>query len=329
MACRSCKRQLALLARQAHAGNAIESSSSPISSASSVSGAAIAQPLPRRVAPTPLAHHQQRRTFRSTPTQAGFGDSLRNLVARTAQPYRVIGATKGIYDICSKAALYEMDPVAVAAGTVPMTPEGEHIGKGNGMWHNNFKLPPTFSTWAQITMLHMYLVFARLRNLDKDTARQWQSQLVDHFFFDAEERMNLNHGISSRGLRSKYLKDLFVQWRGLIAAYDEGVVKNDAVLASAVWRNVYKARDDVDLQDLAAVVSWMRRCLKTLDQIPDTLLYYQAGPALKWPAKNEFALVDKPSPLLADQLLAAANTPVGAETTPVETATTPTGTATS
>jgi cytochrome b pre-mRNA-processing protein 3 len=162
-------------------------------------------------------------------------------------------------------------------------------------------------------MLHMYLIFARLRNLDRDAARSWQAQLVDHFFFDAEERMDLGHGISSRALRGRYLKDLFVQWRGIVAAYDEGVAKGDAVLASAVWRNVFKAREDVSARDLAAIVSWMRLSLKMLDQMRDEALFVRAGTALKWPAKNEFPVVDKPTRQLGDQL-ARFITPTGTAT---------------
>lgn len=143
-------------------------------------------------------------------------------------------------------------------------------------------------------MLHMYLVCARLRNLEREAAKSWQAQLVDHFFFDAEERMDLVHGLSARGLRQRYLKDLFVQWRGVITAYDEGVTKGDAVLASAVWRNVFSARADVDARAVAAVVSWMRLCLKMLDQMPDEALFLQASAAFKWPPTRELLVVDKP-----------------------------------
>lgn len=151
-------------------------------------------------------------------------------------------------------------------------------------------------------MLHMYLIFARLRNLDRDAARSWQAQVVDHFFFDAEERMDLSHGISSRAMRGRYLKDLFVQWRGLVAAYDEGVAKGDAVLASAVWRNLFKAREDISVRDLAAIVSWMRLGLKMLDQMPDEALFTRAGSALRWPAKKEYAVVDMPTRQVGDLL---------------------------
>ncbi|KAI1113338.1 hypothetical protein F5Y14DRAFT_212242 [Nemania sp. NC0429] len=298
MACRSCRRQILLHARQVNAPFTAELYNHPNLGL---------QQFAQRTTPTPVttipvAYAQHRRGFRSTPAPSGFRDFIRNTVRRSAGPYRVIAATKEIYDACSQAALYKIDPIAIKAGLVPKTPEGEDVGEGGGMWHDDFKLPPTFSTWSQVTMLHMYLVFARLRNLERDAARSWQQQVVDHFFFDAEERMDVAHGISSRAMRGRYLKDLFVQWRGVVAAYDEGIAKGDAVLASAVWRNVFKAREDINARDLAAIVSWMRLCLKMLDQMPDEALFTRTGPALRWPAKNEFAVVDMPTRLVGDLL---------------------------
>ncbi|KAI1168074.1 hypothetical protein F5B18DRAFT_347045 [Nemania serpens] len=296
MACRSCRRQLLLQARRVN---------TPVT-AEPYNAALGLQQLGQRATTTPITAtpvaYAHRRGFRSTPTQSGIRDVIRSTLRRSAEPYRVVAATKEIYDACSKAAPYKIDPIAIKAGTIPKTPDGEDLGEGGGMWHDDFKLPPTFSTWSQVTMLHMYVVFARLRNLDRDAARSWQAQLVDHFFFDAEERMDLGHGISSRGLRGRYLKDLFVQWRGLVAAYDEGVAKGDAVLASAVWRNVFKAREDISVRDLAAIVSWIRLCLKMLDQMPDEALFTRGGSALRWPAKNEFAVVDMPTRQLGDLL---------------------------
>lgn len=70
-------------------------------------------------------------------------------------------------------------------------------------------------------------------------------------------------------VRNKYLKDLFTQWRGVLAAYDEGLVKGDAVLATAVWRNVFEGREDVDFVGLGEVVSYMRGVLKGLEGMPD------------------------------------------------------------
>ncbi|KAI5926598.1 thiolase-like protein [Camillea tinctor] len=233
----------------------------------------------------------------------GFMEKVGKVFAKTVEPYQVLKATETIYKACSRGALYTINPADLKAGTIPKTEAGEDLGEGSTMWHQEFNLPPTFSTWSQVTMLHMYLVYARLRNLEREAARSWHAQLVDHFFFDAEERMDLSHGISSRALRQRYLKDLFVQWRGVVVAYDEGVAKGDTVLASAVWRNVYKAREDVDVRALAAIVSWMRLCLKMLDQMSDEALFFHAETALRWPPKNELALVDMPNKELRDQIV--------------------------
>lgn len=118
-------------------------------------------------------------------------------------------------------------------------------------------------------MLHMYLISVRLRCFPAVSEKPWQQHLLDHFFHDAENRMTIYHNMNASGTRSKYLKDLFIQWRGLLAAYDEGLVKGDAVLAAAVWRNVFKAGEDVDIKALGQIVSYMRRALQGLDSLPD------------------------------------------------------------
>jgi cytochrome b pre-mRNA-processing protein 3 len=75
--------------------------------------------------------------------------------------------------------------------------------------------------------------------------------------------------MSSRGARNKALKDLYLQWRGVQLGYDEGLIKGDAVMAAAVWRNVFKAQEGVDLEDLALVVAYMRRELQRLSKLDD------------------------------------------------------------
>jgi cytochrome b pre-mRNA-processing protein 3 len=133
----------------------------------------------------------------------------------------------------------------------------------------DFGLPATFGTWSQVTMLHMWLLFARYRDLPPRPAREYQKLLVQHYFQDVEARMVSDHALTSRSIRHRYLKDLFVQWRGVIAAYDEGVLKGDAVLAAAIWRNVFAGKPDADPRHLAAVTSWTRRVFKDLDDLHD------------------------------------------------------------
>lgn len=100
-------------------------------------------------------------------------------------------------------------------------------------------------------------------------APTWHQHLVDHFFYIAEDRMVTTHNIAARSVRNKYLKDLFVQWRGLLAAYDEGLMKGDAVLATAIWRNVFKGEESVDWRGVGEIVSYLRGVLKGLEGIED------------------------------------------------------------
>lgn len=91
------------------------------------------------------------------------------------------------------------------------------------------------------------------------------------------------HGISSRTIRNKYLKDLFIQWRGVLAAYDEGLVKGDAVLGAAVWRNIWKASptdpqgEEIDWSKVATVVAYTRRVLVELSKTDEVDLAFAVG----------------------------------------------------
>ncbi len=126
-----------------------------------------------------------------------------------------------------------------------------------------------FATWAHVTFLHMWLLVVRFRCYPESVAPIWHQHLLDHFFYTAEHRMVTFHRISMRTLRNAYLKDLYNQYRGVLAAYDEGLMRGDAVMAAAIWRNVFKADDNARPRDLAVVVSYVRRMAKMLESLSD------------------------------------------------------------
>ena len=114
----------------------------------------------------------------------------------------------------------------------------------------------------------MYLLTVRLRALDSQAAFQnYQRYLLEHFSHAAEEKMLILHSMSARGIRNRYLKDLFLQWRGVLAAYDEGLVKGDATLAGAVWRNMFKGDEEVDWVKVSLIVAYMRRVVAMLGRV--------------------------------------------------------------
>ncbi|KAF4587791.1 ubiquinol-cytochrome C chaperone [Ophiocordyceps camponoti-floridani] len=219
-------------------------------------------PLPRR-SPTS-------QTRRVSGTAQRWG-----LLSSYTEAYRVIAASERVFKVCSKPADYAISDKVRKEDGVKKLEDGEELGvplTPLNVWHSTFKLPPSFNTWSHVTMLHLYLINAQLRCFENDAYRSWQQQLIDHFFFECEKKMHLDHNITSSALRQRYLKDVFVQWRGLLLAYDEGLIRGDAILASAVWRNLFKGSPDVEPMALLAVVGWMRASLVALEGVSEQSL---------------------------------------------------------
>ena len=124
--------------------------------------------------------------------------------------------------------------------------------------------------------------------------------------------MIYSHGLDSRMARNNYLKDLFLQWRGILLAYDEGIVKGDAVLAAAIWRNLYNAKEDVDVVKLAEIVAFMRRSLRDLEAMGDLEVVGKSeGEKLFGEPRSEGVLVGKRSPLMDLPVEKAEGRPLG------------------
>ncbi|KAF1811215.1 hypothetical protein P152DRAFT_65630 [Eremomyces bilateralis CBS 781.70] len=209
------------------------------------------------------------RPSRPTPVQR-VAKVLQNRAPAMVETYHAFGATEHLYKECASQAIYNVPQARdKSLGEIPLSKSGKHLGVGEGWWYDELKLEPTFSTWAHVTFLHMYLLTVRFRMFPPEYATTWHQHLTDHFFHDAEAKMEVLHLMTMRGMRNKFLKDLFTQWRGCLVSYDEGLVKGDAALAAAVWRNLFQGEKDVDFVALAQVVSYMRRVIAGLDQLSD------------------------------------------------------------
>ncbi|KAL9098606.1 MAG: hypothetical protein Q9163_005769 [Psora crenata] len=216
----------------------------------------------------PTDEQSSQRPAQFSPARS-IAQELRKRASVTTETYVAYGACETLVKECARQAAYKIAQAQDKNVDIPKTKDGEDLGVGEGWWYERLGLPPTFNTWAQVTFLHMYFLTCRFRVFPPAYAPIWHQHLLDHFFFLAEDRMTTQHGMVAGSVRSKYLKDLFVQWRGLMAGYDEGLVKGDAVLATAVWRNIFKADADVDFRGVGQVVSYMRGVLQGLERIKD------------------------------------------------------------
>ncbi|KAL9097456.1 MAG: hypothetical protein Q9165_000352 [Trypethelium subeluteriae] len=232
----------------------------------------------------------------SAPINSRLRQEARRMTSGITREYRAYGSADQIFKLCAQQANYSIPQALEKNGVIPKTEADEDLGVGTGWWYSELGLKPTFSTWAQITMLYMYTFLVRLRCLDTAEFGMFFQHLNNAYSNSAEERMITYHHLNVGGIRQRYLKDLFDQWRGVIAAYDEGLIRGDAVLATAIWRNIFKADEGVDVEAVATVTSYLRMCLRMLDKTEDEQV---RRVIVKWPGlEQEHVLVRAQSPQL-------------------------------
>lgn len=195
-------------------------------------------------------------------THSGFMTTLANVTAKLL----------GRQQIYYSAYQPSMDLYVQSAAQAAQAGEKDQPMKTTSatkFWYSVSGLPPTFQTWFQITQLHLWMLMVRMRALPKNVGHHYQQQMTNHFFNDAEARLRVVYQIRDGRIIQTYMKDLLLQWRGSVAAYDQAMTEGDAVLAAALWRNMYGAKTDADLVCLDKMVEHVRVNLKRLDVAAD------------------------------------------------------------
>ncbi|CAL8580952.1 Serine carboxypeptidase 3 [Xanthoria parietina] len=176
---------------------------------------------PATTAPAPSpkesAEEPDSKSETAVPASIQLAAELRKRATSVTETYIAYSVCEKLIKECAMQADYSIPQRKEKNGVVPKGADGEDLGVGKGWWYEDLGLAPTFSTWAQITFLHMYILTVRLRAFPAAHAPSWHQHLLDHFFYAAEDRLVRDHNIQARSLRNKYLKDLFTQWRGLLA----------------------------------------------------------------------------------------------------------------
>jgi len=111
------------------------------------------------------------------------------------------------------------------------------------------------SSWFRITLLHVWMMLIRFR-----ADLRIRQHFVDHFFLDIEQK--LTETSASTILISKTKKEWYQNYLGSLVAYDEGLVTNDQILASALFRNLFVF--NAKASHLAAMVQYVRREMYTI-----------------------------------------------------------------
>ncbi|KAL6303177.1 hypothetical protein BKA93DRAFT_789622 [Sparassis latifolia] len=147
-------------------------------------------------------------------------------------------------------------------------------------WQEECHLPPTFQSWFTVVNLHVWLLTVRLRALPPPHGMNHIQALIDHFFLDIEDRVravlqpaspassvpttpysqgpytpttefytiaNADAQTEKRAraperLVTTQMKIFREQWAGMGLSFDVGLLRGDAEMAGAIWRNFLGAR---------------------------------------------------------------------------------------
>lgn len=193
--------------------------------------------------------------------------------------YQMSGFMKTVGELAIAGLRLDMDriragPIAASVYYAECKKQGlqfedEELSNSARFFYEDLKLPRTFSQWFQITALHTWMLSVRMRAMPFKYGRNYQQKLIDRFFRDMELRLHDEMNVNSSRISDTYLKDYNSQLRGLVCSYDEGFATDDATLATAIWRNLFNARSNMDFAHLEAAVKYVREQLYILSKMSD------------------------------------------------------------
>lgn len=164
--------------------------------------------------------------------------------------------------------------------------KGEPMSASAQFYYGDLQLPATYSQWFQITALHVWMMFVRMRAMPKAVGQEYRQKLVDAIFRDMEQHLANEMRIRSFSIIERYKKDFNLQLRGAVMSYDEGFFLDDATLASALWRNLFAGRDEIDPTHLEQLVHYIRTQLYVMQNVSDFDFargrFHFINPALKY-----------------------------------------------
>lgn len=137
-------------------------------------------------------------------------------------------------------------------------------------YYNRLGMPQTFFQWYQIEVLHIWMLYVRMREMPKKYGREYQQKLVNGVFEDIDYQLREVMRVDSDRTVNNHKKQFSQQLRGSVFSYDEALVSGDTVLASALWRNLYAQSDLVDMTALEHLVRYVRANLYVLSNMSDS-----------------------------------------------------------
>lgn len=120
---------------------------------------------------------------------------------------------------------------------------------------NKFNLPNSFNSWFLVTELHVWMLMVRAMG-EIEHGEVVRNRIVESMWTDVVKRVQkLVPG--SRTLAYKQIEDCSREFQYAILEYDEGLMKDDRQLASAIWRRFFGSNND-NYENIELLIKYIR-----------------------------------------------------------------------
>lgn len=149
-----------------------------------------------------------------------------------------------------------------------------------------FDLPDTFNSWFLVTELHCWLLLTRAMNEGSESGqdgRFLRNCIVEAMWADVHMRAKKLSADNPSASRQQ-VAQLSEQFQATLINYDEGIMSDDKILASALWRRFFDMKVE-DYSKLEKLVKYVRQSTLQLEEMTREQLIIR--PQIDWAKISE------------------------------------------
>lgn len=144
-----------------------------------------------------------------------------------------------------------------------------------------FGMPDTFNSWFKVIELHCWLILTRVMSEGAESGedgRFLRNCIVESMWADVQSRAKKLSAENPSASR-RQVGILGEQFQGALIIYDEGLMSDDKILASALWRRFFEMKCE-DYSKLEKLVKYVRISAVQLDNMTREELL--SKPNIEW-----------------------------------------------
>lgn len=144
-----------------------------------------------------------------------------------------------------------------------------------------FDMPDTFNSWFLVTELHCWLLLTRVMNEGSESGqdgRFLRNCIIESMWTDVQKRAK-KLGADNPSASRRQVAILGEQFQATLINYDEGIMSDDKILASALWRRFFEMKVE-DYSKLEKLVKYVRQTTVQLEEMTREQLVFR--PQIDW-----------------------------------------------